>query len=399
MEFLHQQHLVHGDLKPANVLAVGQSLKLASDGVRRFGTRLTGTEQEDQRAAPEVFASGVSAKNDIWSIGLLVLDSLTDGQAATDKSRVAAVESLEQPFADIVRECLRPDPAKRCSIVEIRQMLNRPAEPKKPEPQVAPVNQEAMNVAEATGQQACRGSASREENRSCDADRFDHEPKVTIAQATSSEARAPKLDTAKAKPPVDERNSNAIDLKLLLDDEPETRKSRFIPFAIAILVGLIAVVVLVRLLGHSGAEKPAALSPQPAAEATSSPAQPKPIAVSQPVIRPSAGSVAHQVMPDVSRAAQNSIHGVVKVRVQLNVNESGECCISWSRSSRTKPLLRATGARCRAAMDVHAADYGRQAGREPMDAGVRLPSQRSENGIENRPAEKLAAQERCRIEK
>jgi TonB family protein len=28
-------------------------------------------------------------------------------------------------------------------------------------------------------------------------------------------------------------------------------------------------------------------------------------------------------MPEVSRAAQNSIHGVVKVRIKLNVNESG----------------------------------------------------------------------------
>jgi TonB family protein len=33
-------------------------------------------------------------------------------------------------------------------------------------------------------------------------------------------------------------------------------------------------------------------------------------------------------MPEVSRAAQNSIHGVVKVRVQLNVNESGEVALA-----------------------------------------------------------------------
>jgi len=33
-------------------------------------------------------------------------------------------------------------------------------------------------------------------------------------------------------------------------------------------------------------------------------------------------------MPEVSRVAQNTIHGVVKVRAQVNVNEAGEVTLA-----------------------------------------------------------------------
>jgi hypothetical protein len=55
LEYLHGRNIVHGCLKPSNVMATGPQLKLAIDGVRRSGTRLTSFEQEDWRAVPEVF--------------------------------------------------------------------------------------------------------------------------------------------------------------------------------------------------------------------------------------------------------------------------------------------------------------------------------------------------------
>ena len=325
LESLHQQHLVHGDLKPANVLAVGPELKLASDGVRRFGTRLTGREQEDQRAAPEVFASGVSAKNDIWAVGLLVLEAMTGNTAFEDKIKenpTVLIGTLPQPFADIARECLHDDPAKRCSIIEIRQMLSRPVEVKKPEPPVATVQDESPKSAKLPDSKPAAPVAAEKKSEGVKSIVLLSEPNAPATQPT---AKATAKSPATQVEP--ERDATPIDLKLLLDEEPvSSRKNRFLPLAIAILVGIIALVMLVRFLGHSGAPKAEPIAAQPTAEPVSNPAPTA--AVSQQAARPSSGAVAHQVMPEVSRVAQNSIHGVVKVRVQLNVNESGQVALA-----------------------------------------------------------------------
>ncbi len=145
LEYLHGRNLVHGCLKPSNVMASGPQLKLAVDGVRRSGTRLTSVEQEDWRAVPEVFNAGVSSRNDMWALGLLLVESLTRQKLKLEKAGDSVIqlpEDVAEPFRTIAQACLQRDPAKRCSIPEIRRMLQRPVESPRTPAQVVPIRPE-----------------------------------------------------------------------------------------------------------------------------------------------------------------------------------------------------------------------------------------------------------------
>lgn len=330
LEFLHHQHLVHGDLKPANVLAVGQELKLAPDGVRRFGTRLSGPEQEDKSAAPEVFANGVSAKNDVWAVGLLILESLQPKQALADTlqgSRATSIENLPQPFADIVRECLREDPAKRCSIADIRQMLSSPVEEKKLGPTIESDLKANLAPSKSADNESRNAQQPDSEFESPKPAVVISEPQVEAAATPMPKARGPEIDLDKTTGTTQQNSDSPPYLKPLDEEVVGQRKSKFLPFAVAIFVGLIAVVFLAYLLRRPSARKPEPISPQPPASASPSPTA-EPTRVVEPVVKSASGAVAHQVLPEVSHVAQNSIHGVVKVRVQLNVNEMGKVTVA-----------------------------------------------------------------------
>lgn len=58
LTFLHRRQLVHGQLKPSNLLAVKDQLKLASDTIRPAG-------------------QGTSAADDVWSLGETLFTALT----------------------------------------------------------------------------------------------------------------------------------------------------------------------------------------------------------------------------------------------------------------------------------------------------------------------------------
>ena len=310
LEFLHQQHLVHGDLKPGNVLAVGQELKLAPDGVRRFGTRLSGREQEDERAAPEVLASGVSAKNDVWAVGLLLLESLHPEQALAvtlKGNRAASIDTLPQPFGDIVRECLREDPAKRCSIAEIRQMLSRPVEERKLEPKIESDRKGDSATSDSTQSEPIQAQTPERKFESAKPTVDISEPPVEAAAATMPKARGPQIDLGKTTGTKQPNSDSALDFKRFDEEPVGQQKTRFLAFSVAILVGLIAVVVLVYLLRGPSDRKPEPVAARPPAGATQAlPQNRHPIA---PRLRSLHPLSRIRVIPEVSRPAQNSIHG------------------------------------------------------------------------------------------
>jgi TonB family protein len=294
LEYLHSRNLVHGCLKPSNVMAVGPQLKLALDGVRRSGTRLTSIEQEDWRAVPEVFNAGVSWRNDVWTLGLLLVESLMRQKTKLEKNGEIAIQlpdDLPEPIRSIARECLQRDPAKRCSIPEIRCMLERPIESAKAPAPVVPIRQGGERDWE-----------------------------------SQEEASAPQLPPEQ---PVRSHSTQAVSLKSLLyeSEPPERRNLRFVPLAVAILVAIIAIFALVRFAEwHASEAKPQTEAAAPAVSAVA--VQPAVAPTVNSPARSVSGAVAKQVMPQVSRVAQNTIHGVVKVRVQVNVNEAGEVTLA-----------------------------------------------------------------------
>uniref|UniRef100_A0ACD5YHJ8 Uncharacterized protein n=2 Tax=Avena sativa TaxID=4498 RepID=A0ACD5YHJ8_AVESA len=133
LHYLHQNHIVHLDLKPANVL-LNESLvpKIADFGLSRcFGenqlqatiTTLVGSLGY---LAPEFFGGKITMKMDMYSLGVIITELLTGEKGYTkvenvlenwrnrlDKSE--GQKQLEQlrVCAEIAVECIEFNPAKR----------------------------------------------------------------------------------------------------------------------------------------------------------------------------------------------------------------------------------------------------------------------------------------------
>ncbi len=139
--YLHGKGFVHGRIKPSNVLAIGDQLKLSADQVVPAIELHSDRRRRDAYDAPETAAGIVSPAGDIWSVGVTLVAALTQNvsfaeQGSTDPDLPGTV--LE-PFRGIARECLHLDPKRRCSIAEIQARLQPagrsvPAGPHPPPP-------------------------------------------------------------------------------------------------------------------------------------------------------------------------------------------------------------------------------------------------------------------------
>ncbi len=90
LEYLHGKGFVHGDLKPANILATGDHLKLSSDAISRVGESQGGSRRVDAYDPPEAISGMLTPAADVWSLGHDVgggSDPAFAGMAARDKSR------------------------------------------------------------------------------------------------------------------------------------------------------------------------------------------------------------------------------------------------------------------------------------------------------------------------
>lgn len=130
LKYLHAQGLVHGHLRPSNVMAVSEQLKISSDGICPPG-EIRGLYEPSLYDPPELTAGRISPAADIWGLGATLTEALTNRSARHD----GAYRGLPKPFAEIVQHCLRDEPAARWTIDEIEvhlqtQTTARPATPK-----------------------------------------------------------------------------------------------------------------------------------------------------------------------------------------------------------------------------------------------------------------------------
>ena len=245
---LHRAGLVHGRIKPSNIMAVGNQLKLSADGVCKTG------ERGDPNAysaydAPEVATAGLSPAGDIWSLGITLVAVLTQDDPRLknwDRGQVAIPETIPQPFREIARRCLQISPQQRCTLDNILGQLRT---------------------------------------------------------QTPVRERAPETHA------------------------PQTRPKRWVILVIALAAILLGALVAGKFILRQ--------EPTPTTETHSAEVQPRPDApaVQSPVPFSgqqkttqkgvTSGSVLQQVSPDVSRGAQNTITGRVKVSVQVAVDASG----------------------------------------------------------------------------
>src|SRR5215472_2225100 len=110
LAYVHRKGFVHGHIKPANIMAHGEELKISSDSLCRA---------EDPGGAP-------SAPDDVWSFGETLVEALTQRPPvleAAEPVHPLVPLTLPEPFNDIARHCLVRDPSSRWTVAEITDRL------------------------------------------------------------------------------------------------------------------------------------------------------------------------------------------------------------------------------------------------------------------------------------
>lgn len=264
LTFLHRAGFVHAHVKPSNVMAVNDQLKLSADHLRKSGDRNgRGVSVYD---APEVGSIGLSPAADVWSLGVMLVAVLTQHEPTRRNGGggepIVIPEKIPQPFHDIAERSLRIDPQRRCSMNEILskvagpELLVKPVSAPPPLPMPAP-SPKAIEVAVPDSKRRSVWAI----------------PLILIFLLLLIVVGRRLLVQKPSSAPVESRGTQST----TTENVPAT---------------------------------PSASAPAAATEANT------------PAVNTS-GAVLHQVTPDVSRGALNTIHGRIKVGVQVSVDAAG----------------------------------------------------------------------------
>src|SRR5438105_14028836 len=151
LTFLHDRNLVHRQLKPANMLAVGDQLKLASDTICHFGDAGAGRGAASVYDPPEARDGIHSPAGDIWALGVSLFEALTRSRPpGLEEGREGVVlpHEFSPALREIVARCLQLRPEDRPKVPELDAWIRgkspgpapvRPARPAaRPQPTPAP---------------------------------------------------------------------------------------------------------------------------------------------------------------------------------------------------------------------------------------------------------------------
>jgi TonB family protein len=350
--YLHGKGLVHGHLKPSNILATADQLKLSSDSLSSIAESRAPMTRPSPYNAPEVAAAGLSPASDGWSLGMTLVEALTQRAPVLPpdaKSDPAVPDTLPQPFLDIARHTLLREPKRRWTTAEIAARLNPTA------------------MAAAAAQSISPSAVSP----------------LAVPLSTVPAVPAAKLQTPRYEPPAPKAQSP----RQQIATQPKQTlvlPNYVVPVAAAVLV-IAAILALPKILNRRPGSSPStsAAAAQPASQPkpvqqpahrdatppansaasnsrktaaeiqptpqkalaeipsrTPAPAGPGPVAApataslrtdtfpSANAPKPSAaaparGEVLDQVLPDVSEKARGTIQGKVRVSVRVHVEPAG----------------------------------------------------------------------------
>lgn len=130
LEYLHRKGIAHSHVKPSNLMAINEQLKLSSDTIFPVGRARESHRDLDVYDAPENSAAPLitgTRPGDAWSLGITLVEALTQQVPALpfdDSAELALSKTIPEPFLEIARHCLVRDPAHRWTISEIAAHLN-----------------------------------------------------------------------------------------------------------------------------------------------------------------------------------------------------------------------------------------------------------------------------------
>jgi TonB family protein len=122
--FVHRAGFVHGRIRPSNITAVENQLKLSTDSLRKIG-EVGAARTASAYDAPEVATAGPSAAADVWSLGMTLVAVMTQKEPKPQSvsGPVAVPNTIPQPLREIARQCLQVDPQSRCTVHDIVRRL------------------------------------------------------------------------------------------------------------------------------------------------------------------------------------------------------------------------------------------------------------------------------------
>lgn len=357
LAYLHERELVHGQLKPSNILAVGDELKLASDTVRAVGESAGGVNAESAYDAPESRDGICSAAGDIWALGVTVCEALVRRQPSLPHGGMGDVElpsDLHPPFREIVARCLSMDPRDRPEVAEIQAWLH---------------GEHTMGAAAASMQPAAT-TPLLPSTMSSAADQpasAEHSVAQTAVVETMEESPSASVATTKSKSDPASTFRLTIRAEIIREEAPSPLvRQPFNQRALALVLGFVAVLTLswvaISVLRTDSTTKPTASevvrdaksqlpapapAPNEAARVVSTEPPPTPAtsnaetgSAEAPSVEPSSTkmksvesqardeadqspSYGNEVIPDVPRSALQTIRGTVRVSVRLTVDKDG----------------------------------------------------------------------------
>jgi len=290
LDYVHRKGFVHGNIKPSNVMAVADRVKISSDDLCALHETAGLERRISIYAPPEAAREPVSPAADVWSLGMTLVEALTQRLPILDAARPGAValpDGMTEPFSDIARHCLQVDPQQRWTIADIGARLKPAPVVSRATATFAPVTPSIrkssaqwvylMAVA-AAGLVALVwfGSKTKTSNPP------DRPAQVEPHQGAP--AGSPQPSSAKLSPVTPGETQPAQE-----PQEPRTST----------------------VAAPSVATEPTATTPRPEAASTHT------------ATGAMVPGVVHTVMPAVSQRARKTIQGRVKVRVRVQVDASG----------------------------------------------------------------------------
>jgi eukaryotic-like serine/threonine-protein kinase len=125
--YLHGKNLTHGHICPANILAIGDQLKISSDTIESLAEKREMTREHSVYDAPEIPASLYTQAADIWSLGATLVAMLTQQPPIlpfNENVDPVIPPPVKQPFLEIARNALRRSPELRWTSAQIAEQLN-----------------------------------------------------------------------------------------------------------------------------------------------------------------------------------------------------------------------------------------------------------------------------------
>jgi eukaryotic-like serine/threonine-protein kinase len=143
--YLHVKRLTHGHIKPSNIVALGDSLRVTSDTIEPLVEGRQMRRKRDVYDAPEIPSTAYTPAADVWSLGVTLVETLTQQPAFLPFNETAEPvisPTLREPFREIATNALRRDPNARWTSLDIAAKLN---------PEAAEKLRAALSAAAAAG--------------------------------------------------------------------------------------------------------------------------------------------------------------------------------------------------------------------------------------------------------